>query len=205
MKLYYTKGACSLVVRIILNELAMVCQFEAVDLKNKKTEKGEDFLSINPKGAVPTLQLDDGRVLTENAVILQYLADEKKAIHLLPAVGQFERYRVLEWVNYITTEIHKSFGALFNPNVPDDLKESLFIPLLKKKFDYIDNALANQNYLMGEHFTLPDAYLFVMLRWALSFKIAIKEFTALSHYYTRLQQYPAILRSLNDEGLSAIQ
>jgi len=129
MKLYYSKGACSLAVRIVINEIGMDAVYESVDLKSKKTESGRDFKAINAKGSVPTLELDNGKILTENAVIQQYLADEAKVYELLPEVGDLKRYRVLEWLNYITTELHKGFGALFNPTMSQDLKDELFIPM----------------------------------------------------------------------------
>src|SRR5690349_19217638 len=122
MKLYYSKGACSLAVRIIINEIGLQSEYEAVDLKTKKTATGQDFLKINPKGSVPVIQTDEKQILTENAVIQQYLADTNKATQLLPALGNFERYRVLEWLNFISTELHKGFSPLFNPNVPNELK-----------------------------------------------------------------------------------
>lgn len=130
MKLYYTQAACSLAVRITINEIGLKCDYESVDLKAKKTEKGEDFLKINPKGAVPVLKTNDGEILTENAVILQYLADTNSATKLLPGTGDFKRYRILEWLNYITTELHKTIGALFNPELPQKLK------LLLSKINY---------------------------------------------------------------------
>lgn len=200
MKLFYSKGACSLVVRIIINELGLKCDFESVNLKTKQTETDKDFYTINPKGSVPTLQLDSGEILTENAIILQYLAENAKVTSLLPVQGDMKRYRVLEWLNYITTEIHKGFGPLFNPSVPKEIQESVFIPLLKKKFDYVNAELANKSYLMGESFTLPDAYLFVMLMWTAHFKMDMKEWVHLAKYQTLLKQRESILKSLEQEG-----
>lgn len=199
MKLYYTKGACSLVVRIILNELGQHADFEAVDLRTKKTDTHQDFLSINPKGAVPALALDNGKVLTENAVILQYLADTAKATQLLPGLGDFNRYQVLEWLNYITTELHKSFGPLFNPTMPESIKEQFFIPLITSKFHYINKHLEHHEYLFGSQFTLPDAYLFVMLRWAAYFKIDLNECKNLTRYSDVLNKREAIQLSLKQE------
>jgi len=201
MKLFYAKGACSLAVRIIINEIGLNSEFESVDLKAKRTESGHDFLEINSKGAVPTLQLDNGAILTENAVILQYLADTNKAPSLLPAVDTLERYRVLEWVNYITTEVHKSFAGLFNPIVSDDIKGTLFIPMIKSKLNYINHELQDRKYLIGDHFTLPDAYLFVMLRWADSCKISLNEYPNLLSYQTELKVRSSIQKSLKEEGL----
>jgi glutathione S-transferase len=190
----------SLAVRIIINEIGLNSEFESVDLKNKRTESGHDFLEINSKGAVPTLQLGNGAVLTENAVILQYPADTNKAHSLLPAVDNLERYRVLEWVNYITTEVHKSFAGLFNPTVSDDIKGTLFIPMIKSKFNYINHELQDRKYLTGDHFTLPDAYLFVMLRWADSCKISLNEYPNLLSYQAELKDRLSIQKSLKEEG-----
>ena len=200
MKLYYTKGACSLVQRIIINELGLKAQFESVDLKEKKTETGGNYLSINPKGAVPALKLDNGEVLTENAVILQYMTDEAKATTLLPAVGNMQRYRVLEWVNYITTEVHKSFGPLFNPKMPEQVKEEIFIPLIKSKFSFINKAM-HKPYLADNHFTIADAYLFVMLLWAKNFKIDLTDLSNLQNFTNELSQRESIKKSLHEEGL----
>ncbi|MCP0914426.1 MULTISPECIES: glutathione transferase GstA [Legionella] len=201
MKLYYTKGACSLAAHILINELSLPCEYEAVDLKTKKTEQGSDFLTINPKGAVPTLETNDGEILTENAVIHQYLADKKKAYNLLPPIEEFKRYRVLEWENYITTELHKSFGALFNPNISKDLQESIFIPMIKNKFAFVDKQLQNKSYLLGDEFTLPDAYLFVMLSWARHFKIDLDNCPNLSDYFKNLSKRASVQKSLQEEGL----
>ena len=199
MKLYYAPGACSLVVRIIINEIGIESEFESVNLKTKTTESGDDYLAINPKGAVPALQLSNGNMLTENAVILQYLADSSKATQLLPQITDFNRYHVLEWLNYITTELHKGIGILFNPAISDDLKNSLFIPLIKSKLDYVNNHLQNHTYLLGDHFTLPDAYLFVMLRWTIYFKLNLKEWNNLTRYFAELNNRPSIQQSLKQE------
>lgn len=200
MKLYYTKGACSLVIRIIINELALDAEFEAVDLKTKKTETGKDFRNINPKGSVPTLQLNNGEILTENAIILQYLADKSKAKQLLPPVDDFKRYRVLEWLNYITTELHKSIGFLFNPAVTQDMKDKIILPAINNKLTYVNKHLANSKYLLGDEFTLPDAYLFVMLRWAFYFKFDFKDWEHLEKYFYLLSKRPSIETSLKQES-----
>lgn len=201
MKLFFSKGACSLVSRIILNELALPAEYEAVDLSTKKTATGGDFLKINPKGAVPTIITNDSEILTENAVILQYLADTNNATQLLPALGDFKRYRVLEWLNYVATELHKNFGPIFNSDIPQEIKNNFAIPLLKKKFTFIDKHLQNHKLLSGEHFTLPDAYLFVMLLWAAKLKIDLSELSNISLYFNDLKKRDSILRSLQDEGI----
>ena len=199
MKLYYAPGACSLVARIIMNEIGIESAFESVNLMTKTTETGQNFFNINPKGAVPVLQLNNGDILTENAVILQYLADKSNATQLLPPTSNFERYRVLEWVNYIATELHKGIGILFNPGITQELKNDIFIPLIKSKFKYVNQHLQDHVYLLGEHFTLPDAYLFVMLRWSVYFKFDLKEWNNLNRYFTNLQDRPSIQKSLKQE------
>lgn len=201
MKLYYTKGACSLVVRIIINEIGVKSDYEAVDLKNKKTEHSVDFFSINPKGSVPTLETDDRQILTENAIILQYLADHYKATKLLPPVNDFQRYRVLEALNYIATELHKSFGFLFNPQIPQEVKSAVLIPLIKKKFEHLNKALLKGAYLLGDTMTLPDAYFFVMLLWAKNFSISFAEFSEVTRFFDDLRQRPSVAKSLQEEGL----
>jgi glutathione S-transferase len=202
MKLEYTKGACSLATRIIINELGLPCEFEAVDLANKQTQNGKNFYTINPKGAVPTLVLSNGDVLTENAVIMQYLADTSHAVQLLPPFGDFMRYRVLEWLNYVATELHKGFSPLFNPNLPQEVKDQIIIPMLKMKMTFLDKHLEHNQYLLGNSFTLPDAYLFVMLCWATHFKLNNGEWKHLSRYFTELQKRKSIQQSLKEEGLN---
>ena len=200
MKLYYAKGACSLASRIIINELELPCDYESVDLRTKQTESGKDYLAINAKGAVPALLTDDNQILTENAIIQQYLAESVHAVQLLPAVGDFKRYRVLEWLNYIATELHKSFGPLFNPNLPQDVKDQFFKPLLIAKFSYIDKHLLSKC-IAGDTFTLPDAYMFVMLNWAVFFNFDFTKWPHLSNYFIELKKRDSIQKSLQQEGL----
>lgn len=202
MKLYYSRGACSLVIRIALHELGKQAEYEAVDLAAKKTETGKDYFQINPKGAVPALVLDNNEVLTENAVILQYLADHAPTRDLLPGLGDFKRYRTLEWLNYITTELHKGFGPLFNQQVPQEVKDSLFIPLINKKFKFIEQHLQNNKYLLGDHFSLPDCYLFVMTLWLRKFKIDLAEFPAVERYVKELKNRKSIQEALKEEGIA---
>jgi glutathione S-transferase len=201
MKLYYSKGACSLVVRIIIHEIGLKSDFESVDLKTKKTEKGTDYLTVNHKGAVPTLITADHKILTENAVILQYLADHYKAHDLLPEQRDFHRYRVLEWVNFVTTDLHKTFSLLFNQDVPDEVKENIIKPILLKKFTYADHHLKKHKYITGDSFTLPDAYLFVMLFWAHHLKIDLSELPNLNRLYKDLRNRKSVHLALEEEGL----
>ena len=203
MKLYYTNGVCSLAVRIILNETNTKFEAEAVNLKTKQTATDKNFLEINPKGAVPALQLDNGEILTEVAVILQYLAETTNATQLLPQIGDLKRYRVLELLNYIATEIHKSFGPFFNPAINQEIKDQVFLPLLYKKLDYINTQLMQTQYLLGDSFTLPDAYLFVALRWARSLNLNLTKFPAIMPYMAVLDSRPSITKSLAEECLPA--
>ena len=200
MKLYYSKGACSLAVRIVINELGLTSEYEAVDLKTKQTESKKNFLEINPKGAVPTLQTDDGEILTENAVIQQYLADKYKATKLLSPVNDFRRYRILEWLNFISSDLHKSVGALFNPKLTQEMKDTITFPVIKARITYVDKKLKGP-FLMGNDFTLPDAYLFVILNWMLFFKFDLAEWPNLNKYFAHLKKHPSVQKSLEEEGL----
>lgn len=204
MKLYFSKGACSLAARIIIHELNLPCEFESVDLKSKKTESGANFYQINSKGQVPTLQLDNGDILSENAVILQYLADANKAFQLLPPTSEFKRYRVLEWINYVSTEMHKGVGPLFNQNYPQEVKDTIVIPALKNKLTYLDKHFQHHQFLMGNDFTLPDAYLFVVLRWLGFFKFNLADWSNVNRYWEELKQRPAIVKSIEQEGLKLV-
>lgn len=201
MKLYYSKGACSFACRIIINELALTSDFEAVDLAKKLTSDGKNYYTINPKGSVPALLTNENDLLTENAVILQYLADGNKAMNLLPPVDQFKRYKVLEWLNYVATELHKGIGGLFNSKMPQEVKDNVLMPIIKSKLAYVNSHLEHNKFLNGEQFTLPDAYLFVMLMWTFHFNIHLQEFPHLSRYFSELSQRKSIRQSLSEEGI----
>lgn len=201
MKLYFSKGACSLAVRITMNELGLTPEYIAVDLKTKTTSSGDDYLKINPKGAVPVIVTDNNEILTENTAIQQYLADLQHAKQLLPAIGDFNRYRVIEWLGYVNSDVHKSFGALFNPTVPNELKEELFIPLLKTKFNFLEKHLEKNEYLTGKNFTLPDAYLFVTIRWLTAFNIDVATWPHVAKYFATLKNRKSVQQALSDEGL----
>lgn len=172
-----------------------------MDLKLKKTRAGTDFFAINPKGSVPVLQLDNGAVLTENIVILKYLVDFSNTTKLLPKTDDFNHYKVLEWLSYIATELHKSFSPLFNPSITTELKSQLFIPLLQSKLSYVNNYLQDSPYLIGDHFTLPDAYLFVILFWTTSVKLDLAEWSNLARYFVKLSSRQSIKISLEQEEL----
>lgn len=200
MKLYYTKDACSLTVRIILNELGLEFEDEPVDLRAKKTVKGDNYLEINPKGAVPALRLDNGEILTEIQAILQYLVDHTAGQKLLAPVGDYNRYKILEWMNYVSTELHKSLGMFFNPALTDEMKSKVLMPAITAKFTYIDDRLSKGSYLMGEEFTLPDAYLFVVLRWAHFFKMDFTPYKHINHFFDRINSRDAVIKSLKQEN-----
>lgn len=202
MKLFYARGACSLATRIILNEIGVPIDYEAVDLKTKQTASGQDYMTINPKGCVPSLCLENGELLTENAVIMQYLADHYQASNLLPEIGDWQRYRVLEWLHFIATELHKGCGPFFQSVIPEDLKQTLFTPKLIKSLTYVNRCLQDRQYLMGTHFTLPDAYLFVVMRWIISFKLPTHDLEHLLQYQTQLRSRKSIADALQQEGLS---
>lgn len=200
MKLYYSRGACSLAPHILINELNLSCDYESVDLKTKVTEKDKDFVKVNPKGSVPVLITNDNETLTENGVILQYLAESQGNTELFPSANEFKHYRVLEWLNYVATELHKSFGPLFNQNISQDVKDQIFIPLLKKKLDYINQQL-KKPYLLGETMTLPDIYLCVICLWLKSFKLDIAQWSALATFYTEMKKRPAVQKTFQEENI----
>jgi glutathione S-transferase len=199
MILYYSPGACSQAPHILLHEIGLDHDAKRVDLKAKKLEDGSDYLAVNPKGAVPALQLDSGEVLTENAVILQFLGDRSSWPEVLPPMGGFRRYRVLEWLNYIATELHKSFAPLFKPNASDDTKQ-FFRDAIADKLSYVDRELGNGPYLMGNDLTLPDVYLFVISGWAEKM-IGLDRWPNLRAFRERMLQRDSVRNVLRFEGL----
>jgi glutathione S-transferase len=200
MKLYYAKGACSLSPHIVLLEAGLPYTLEKVDMGSKKTDQGVDYLTVNSKGAVPALQLDDGKVLTEGPAVIQYLADLKPDSGLAPRAGSFERYQLMEILNYITSEVHKGFSPLFNPASSDELKSSAKAGL-GKRFDWLTAFLGNKNYLMGSTFTVADAYLFTILSWTAHVGIDLGKWPVLSAYHSRIAQRPKVQAALREEGL----
>lgn len=197
MKLYYSPGACSLSPHIVASEAGIPLELEKVDLKAHKTASGEDYYAINPKGYVPALKLDDGNFLTEGPAIVQYLADQKPDSHLIPANGTFGRYKVIEWLTFINSEIHKSFGPLFG-NASDDVKAEAKAKIAKR-FDYVNGELAGKQYLTGDQFTVADAYMFVMLTWAHHMKIDLP--ANLHAFFGRVSQRPKVHQAMKEEGL----
>ena len=201
MKLYYSPGACSLSPHIVLFEAGLPFVAEAVDLKTKKTASGADYTAINPKGAVPALQLDDGAVLTEGVAITQYLADQKPDSALAPRAGTFQRYRLLEMLNYLAADVHKSFGPLFNPKASADWKASA-TAALSTKFDWLSDHLGAKPFLLGDTFTVADAYLFTMLRWTGHLGIDLAKWPVLTAYSARIAARPKVQAALQAEGLA---
>jgi glutathione S-transferase len=202
VKLYYAPGACSLSPHIVLRESGAAFDAEKVDLAAKRTAAGADYRAINPKGAVPALQLDDGQVLTEGSAIVQYLADRKPETKLAPAAGTIERYRLQEWLNYIASEIHKGFSPLFNAKLADEAKQ-VFKDNLAARFDFLSRSLEGKDYLMGAGFTVADAYLFTILGWTRHFAIDLVKWPVLKAYVERVAGRPAVQAALKAEGLAA--
>lgn len=200
MKLYYSPGACSLSPHIVLRELGLPFDLEKVDGKAGRTEKGADYRSVNPKGTVPALELDDGQRLTEGAVIVQYLADQKPEAGLIPAPGTLERYRVQEWLNYVATELHKRFSPLFSPRAPAEWKDALR-DQLGTQLDYVSRALDGHPYLMGDRPTVADFYLFVILSWGRAVQIDIGRWPVLKDYWKRIAARASVQAALGAEGL----
>ena len=200
MKLYYSPGACSLSPHIALLEAGLPYDLVKVDLKAKKLENGDDFLKINPKGQVPALALDSGEVVTEGPVIVQMIADKVSASKLAPARDSAGRYKLLEWLNFITTELHKNFSPMFSPVLADDAK-AFFKDRLMGKFKYIDGQLAGNDYLMGKQFTVADGYLFTMLSWAERMKFDLAAMPNLLAYKARVGARPMVQAALTKEGL----
>ena len=200
MKLYYSPGACSLSPHIVSRELGLAVELKKVNNKDKTFDGGGDFRKVNGKGYVPALELDNGQVLTEGPAIVQYLADQKPDAGLAPKAGSFERYKLQEWLNFITSELHKSFSPLFRPNTPEDYK-----PVVKEnignRLQWLDQQLAGKDYLMGKTFTVADAYLFVVVGWSKHVGIDTSKYPNLSAYLARVGARPKVQEALKAEGL----
>ena len=201
MKLYYSPGACSLSPHIALLEAGLPYDLVKVDLRAKKLENGDDYLKVNPKGQVPALSLDTGELVTEGPVIVQIIADRVRDRNLAPGQDSAERYKLLEWLNYITTELHKNLGPLFSPLLSDDAK-AFFKDRAMGKFKYVETQLGDRDYLMGKQFTVADGYLFTMLMWAterLNFELS--GLPKLLDYKARVAARPKVKEALTKEGL----
>lgn len=200
MKLYFSPAACSLSPHILLRECGLTFELEKVDTARHQTSDGRDFYAINPKGQVPVLELDDGERLTEGPVIAQYIADQGQATQLMPAAGTLARYRVMEWQNYVSTELHKSFTPLFQPGLDDNAKAEL-AARLRKKMEWLNTQLQPGPYLTGEHFTAADGYLFVVLGWAKFVQLEISDLAHLQAFLRRVAARPAVQAAMRAEGL----
>ena len=200
MKLYYSPGACSLAAHIVSEEEGLGIAFEKVDLKAHTTESGEDYYRINPKGSVPALEMDNGGLLTENVAVLQYLGDRKPGNALAPAPASEERYRLQEWLGYITGELHKSFAPLFRDGSTDAEKARAKENILNR-LKFVDDALAERPYLLGPSFSVADAYLFVMLVWCDKVGIDISHFVRLTAFKGYVQARKGVQAAMKAEGL----
>ena len=200
MKLYYSPGACSMAPHIVALEAGHTIDLEKVDIPNKKTADGGDYWKINPKGYVPTLVLDDGQVLTEVAVICQYLADQRPESGLVPECGTMERYLQDEALNFAATEIHKQLGALFNPQMTPEMK-TVQIGTIERRFGTLEKMLEGKACIMGDKFTVADAYLFTVLNWTNSLKIDLTKWPNIKAYVARIAERPKVREAMKVEGL----
>jgi glutathione S-transferase len=200
MKLYYSPGACSQAAHILLHETGLKHSSEKVDIRAKKTADGGDYFAVNPKGAVPALELDGGEVLTENGAVMQYIGDLAGDGVLLPKSG-LPRYRVIEWLSYLGSDVHKSFGPLFNPAASDEVKESAR-DMVGKKFDFLDSRLAGRHYLTGDTMSVADPYLFAMLGWTGKLGIDLAKWPNLAAFRQRMEQRDTVQTVLKAEGLA---
>jgi glutathione S-transferase len=202
VKLYYLPSACSMSPHIVANELGLSIELVKIDPKTKRTQHGEDFFAINPKGYVPALQLDDGSVLTEGTAIVQYLSDLKPDAQLAPANGSMARYRLQEMLGYINSEIHKTYTPLFDSATSDDLRTERKAYLCKR-YAVIEAALARTPFLLGQQFTIADAYLFVVTRWSEFVKLDLSPFPNLLAFQARIASRPAVQSAMSREQLIA--
>jgi glutathione S-transferase len=200
MKLYYCPGACSLASHIALRELELRFNLLKVDLRTKRIEDGGDFMEVNSKGYVPALRLDSGELLTENAAILQYIADCKPAAKLAPPAGTLARCRLQEWLSFIGSEIHKNFSPFFSPRASQESKQ-LARENLIKRLDWLQHAVRPASFLMGEPFTVADAYLYTVLRWAGQVELDMSPWPTLVDFRERVRERPSVTQALQTEGL----
>jgi glutathione S-transferase len=201
MKLYYLTGACSLASDIALRDAGLKFELVKVDRKTKKAADGLDFNEVNPKGYVPALTLDNGEVLTENVTLLQYIADRNPAAKLAPTAGTIERYRLMEWLSFINSEIHKSFSPLFRADAPEDTKEYAR-KNIANRLDYLQRALGSKQFLMGEQYTVADPYLFTVLSWGQHVGIDLGRWPQLKRYVDGVGARPNVVAALKAEGLT---
>jgi len=199
MKLYYSPGACSLAPHIAMRELGIPVDLKKVDLKAKQYEGG-DYKQVNGKGYVPAIQMDDGTVLTEAPVILQYLADQKPEAGLAPKPGDPARYKLQEALNFITSEMHKGMGNFFNPALTEEWRKAV-TDRLGLRLDWLSTQLKGKQYLMGDKFTVADAYLFTILNWAAPSKFDLSKWPVIVEYHKRVAARPKVQEALKAEGL----
>jgi glutathione S-transferase len=199
MKLYYSPGACSLAVHIILSEAGYRYDTEKVDLKTKKTASGKDFTAINDKGYVPALTLDSGETLTEASSVLQYLADSKPESNLAPKPGTMERVRLNEWLNFISTELHKGIGALWSK--VNDEADAATRKKAATRLEYLEGKLKGREYLAGKNFTIADAYLHNILLWTKPLNVDISAYPSIVAYQARISARPGVQKAMQEEGL----
>lgn len=200
MKLYYSPGACSLASHIVLHESGLPFQGVVASTKTKKLADGSDYTAINPLGYVPLLELDDGQHLREGPAIMQYVADQAPARKLIPSWGTMPRYRAIEWLNFIATELHKGFSPLFNPAMPEDAK-ALARTRLVDRLKWVDSQLEGRDYLLGSEFSVPDAYLFVVAGWGRHVGVDIAPLRHLGAFMARMAARPGVQAALKAEGL----
>jgi glutathione S-transferase len=200
VKLYLAPGACSLSPHIVLRELGLPFEAVRVDLKTKMTKSGENFLDVNPKGFVPALVLPDGEILTEGPAIVQYLADRKPEAKLAPPLGSMERYHLMEWLNFITSELHKGFSPLFNPHTPEAYR-TIATATLGARFDFLAKRLDGRSFILGDSFTVADAYAFTVLSWHRPVKLDLAPWPPLVAFLGRIRDRPAVRDAMKAEGL----
>jgi glutathione S-transferase len=200
MKLYYSPGACSLSPHIALREAGLDFTLEKTDLRSKQTVSGGDIRRDNPKGMVPVLVLDNGDVLTEGPAIVQWIADQNPDAELAPAAGTMPRYHLMEWLNFITSELHKSYSPLFNPNAPEEYK-AIARTALAERYAFVNDKLAGGPYLMGRQFTVADGYLFTVTNWARIVKFDLTSYPNVVAFQERVRARPKVQEAMKAEGL----
>ena len=200
MKLYYSPGACSLSPHIVLRELGLPFEPVLASTKTHKLADGTDYYTINPKGYVPLLELDDGQRLSEGPAIVQYLADQAPAKGLIAPAGTMPRYRQIEWLNFVSTELHKSYSPLFNPAMPEEGK-AVFRKRLRGRYEYLNQQLEGKSFLMGDSFSVPDAYLFTVTNWAKVVGVDITDLQHVQAFMTRMAARPGVQAAMKAEGL----
>ena len=202
MKLFFSPGACSLASNIAFHEAGLPVELVRVDTKTHTLKDGSDYYQINPKGYVPAIQLDDGQVFTEGAALLQFIGDQKPETAIIPRAGTLDRLRANEWLTFVSSEIHKGFSPLFNPDLKDDAK-TVLLNKLQKRFDLLDKHFADHKFLMGEQFTVADAYLYTVISWAPGLKIDLDKWPNLAKYRLRVAERPKVKAALQAEKAAA--